>query len=292
MKNLKYVSVSKILIGTDVKIEEIPVELKNVKAEMVNDRNISSMMPKLLSEQENGYIVVITHQPKIAALISAVNANLDKHKISVVLNGTIDTTALEKEIKHSSLHTNDGKNYFPEPGLYKGLYHSGNSIIIKRKPNDGEKPVYTSDNKVFGIILDQQYRYNDIKGTVDRNLHEINIQEKARLFMELTKYKENNLSSFSNILLIADGNKHYFVSLPDNSASEKNVYESYLELFTSITFNSEIGEAVIELSKSALPNVIKEDINRILTNRFINDDIKLPSVKLLKNSMERIIIGG
>ena len=280
--------VTKVLNGIGISKAELPDEFRSIPSEQIDDSDTNKLMSKIFMERDNGFIALVTKKESVAALINALNMNLTSNKIVVICNGKVDSSALETELKERSLTDKNGCCYYPEETEYKGLYHDGSRIILKTNDVSSENVLYTYDSTVFGIILDKCFCYENIMGTTDHYLEELSIKEKAKLFMELVR--NDKVNSFSDVIMLKDVTEHLFIPLPAEGVHTSNIYYSYLELFTGIRIDSNFGDAIISLSGANLPAAVSEDINRIITNKYVSAKVKLPSEELVLNTMKRLLI--
>lgn len=281
--------ISLVLTGNGITQEDIPKEYSRKTIRRTNETDISEFMSSVMSARKTGNILVITKLESIAELIKAINSNLSFNRISVICNGIPDTSALEAEIEERSLHTEDGRMFVPEISMnYQDLIHADGRIIIKRKPYKNEQAVFNKNGKVVGVLLDDSIRYEDIKGIVADNINLLSITEKASLILETMKGDTSNIACFQDILLVRTGNRHSFIVLP--SEKTQNICNAELQLFTGMTEKNTFGEIIKRLAKLSLPGVLAEDIDKIVTNFFISQNAQLPKHRLIKNTMERIIL--
>ncbi|MDE5763636.1 MAG: hypothetical protein K2I00_01545 [Ruminococcus sp.] len=281
--------ISLVITGNGIAQADIPKKFSQKKIRMIDESDISTFISSVMTEQKKGNILVITKLESIAELIRAINGNLNSNKISVICNGIADTSALEEEIKARSLHTADGRTFIPETIMnYPSLMHAGSQIIVKRKPYDNETVVFNTDGEVVGILLDESLRYENIAGTVADNMNLLDITEKASLMLGMLKNNSSDTACFSDILLIRADNKYQSVVLP--SGKTQSICEAELQLFTGMTWENTFCEIIKRLAEISVPDVLAEDINRIVTNIYIYHNTPLPNYRLIKNTMERIIL--
>ena len=284
--------ISCVLIGDGIQQADIPTECSQKSTRKVSETNISDFISLTMSLQKTGNILVITNSESISELVKALNKNLPNNMISVICNGVIDTSALEKEIESKSLHTKDGRMFIPEEITnYPDLMHSGSQIIIKKKPYENEEVVFNKNNEIIGVLLDNSYKYENIIGNVSENMELLTNVEKAKLMLEIIN--KNNISdtvSFSDIVIIKKENEqHCFIVLP-SSENVQSVYNAELQLFIGLTTKNTFCEIVKRISELTLPDFVIEDIEKIVTNFYISQNNPLPNYKLIKNTMERIIL--
>lgn len=281
--------ISLVLTGNGITHADIPKEFSQKTSRKIDETNISDFMLSLMNAQKTGNILVITKFEAIAELIRAINNNLKSNRISVICNGILDMSALEDEIEARSLHTEDGRTFIPEIITnYPCLMHAGSQIIIKRKPYDNETAVFNKAGEAVGILLDDSVRYENIAGTVIDNINLLGITEKAFLILEMMKDNAPDTVCFSDVLLVRNGNKYSFIVLP--SESKQSICDAELQLFTDMTKKYTFCEIIKKLAELSFPDVLAEDINRIVTNFYISQNTQLPNHRLIKNTMERIIL--
>ena len=192
--------ISLVMTGNSVSPSDIPEGFSGKAVLKFNETDISEFMPEIMEAQKKGNILVITSRESVSELVKAINKNLKSNKISVLCNGRLDISALEEEINAKSLHTADGRMFIPEPAEnYPCLMHAESRLIVARKPNDGEETLFTADNRVFGVLLDDSLRYENIEGTADISLKSLSIAEKAGLMLEMLN--RNSSARFSYVLL-------------------------------------------------------------------------------------------
>lgn len=198
-------------------------------------------------------------------------------------------SALEEEIRARSLYTADGKTLVPETVPdYPCLIHVGNQVIIKRKPYDNETAVFNSKGETVGVLLDDSIRYENIAGTVANNINLLSVSEKALLMLEMLKDNVSDTISFSDILLVRTADKYNFIIL--SSENRQSICDAELQLFTSMTKKNTFAEIIEQLSELSLPDFLADDIYRIVTYMHISLNTPLPNLRLIKNTMERIVI--
>lgn len=268
--------ISLVMTGNSVSPSDIPEGFGGKAVMKFNETDISEFMPEIMEAQKKGNILVITSQESVAELVKAINKNLKSNKISVLCNGRLDISALEEEINAKSLHTADGRMFIPEPvENYPCLMHSESRLIVARKPNDGEETLFTADNRVFGVLLDDSLRYENIEGTADISLKSLSIAEKAGLMLEMLN--RNSSARFSDVLLIRTAGRYRYIILP--SEKIQNICEAELELFTGLTRENNFCEIIERLAVLSLPHFLFEDLERIVTNFCISAKTALPSPK-------------
>lgn len=281
--------ISLVIIGSGITHSNIPEEYSKKTIRKIDETNISEFMSSVMNAQKTGNILVITKIEAVAQLVRAINLNLKNNRISVMCNDQLDTSALEDEIKERSLHTADGRILVPEIiRNYPSLMHAGSQIIIKRKPVDNEEAVFNADNETAGVLLNNSFKYENIIGTVSENINLLTNAEKASLMLEMVKNKISDTVYFSDIILIRTENEYSFVILP--SENTQSICEAELQLFTGLTRKNNFCEIIEKLAGFSLPDVLFEDISRIITNFYITHNTPLPTNGLIKNTMERILL--
>lgn len=281
--------ISLVMIGNSITHADIPEEYSKKTIRRIDETNISEFMSSVMSAQKTGNILIVTRLKTIAQLVEAINLNLKSNRISIMYNSRLDTSALEDEIRARSLHTTDGSTFIPEIITnYSGLMRTGNQIILKRKPVDNEKAVFNADNETVGVLLDDSFKYENIIGTVSENINLLTITEKASLMLEMMKNKIFDTVCFTDILLIKVENEYNFIILP--SENVQNICDAELQMFTGLTRKNTFCEIIERLAKLSLPDVLVEDINRIVTDFYISHNTPLPGHRLINNTMERILL--
>lgn len=280
----------KVLKGCNTDMLELPEKIRNNISEQIDDNDINKLITKIMAERENGFVAVVTKNESVAAFIKALNLNLKSNRIIIIFNDEVDVSGVELEMKEKSLTDSRGECYFPEETNYDNIYHDGDRIIVKTNNSISiENTVYTHESRVFGMILDDKYHYRNILGTVDNYLENLSISDKARLFKEIIR---NDISSLTDVLVLNERDEYIFISLPllNREIRIKDIYSLYLELFLGVSSKYSIGEAVIAMANSNLSASVMEDASRIVANKFVSAKIKLPSERVLLNTIERLLI--
>lgn|GEM_PF-4307846 len=280
-------SISFVITGNGI---DIPKEFSGKPVKRIDETDISGFMSSVMNVQKTGNILVITNNEPVAELVRAINHNIKQNKISVMCKGKLDTSALEEEITAKSLHTADGKTFIPEPVEdYPCLMHTDSRLILKRQPRNDEEAVFNKDNEAVGVLLENSLKYENIAGTADKHSDILSIPEKAFLMLKMLKERCSDTVSLSDVLMVRIGKGYGFIVLP--SENTKNICSTELELFTGLTAEKNtFCEVIQRLADISLPDVISEDIGRIVTNLFISAKTPVPDYRLIANTMQRILI--
>ena len=280
-------SISFVIAGNG--ITDIPKEFSGKPVKRIDETDISEFMSVVMNMQKTGNILVITNNEAVAELVSAINHNIKQNKISVMCRTRLDISALEEEITAKSLHTADGKTFIPEPVEdYPCLMHTDSRLILKRQPRNDEEAVFNNNNEAVGVLLENSLKYENIAGTADKHSDILSIPEKAFLMLRMLKEKCSDTVSLSDVLMVRIGKGYGFIVLP--SENTKNIINTELELFTGLTAKNTFCEIIRRLAEISLPDVISEDIGRIVTNLFISAKTPVPDYRLIANTMQRILI--
>lgn len=281
--------ISLIILGNSASHTDIPEEYSNKPVRITDDTDVSSFIANVISAQKNGHILVVTNLSPIAELIKAININLKTNKIAVLCNDLFETSAIEHELLSRSLHTADGKTFIPEnDGKYPFIMHYDNQIIIKKRAILDEKTVFNAEEDAVGVLLDKTFRYDEISGTVEECIESLTVSEKARLMLEMLETDTNETAVFSDILVVKTEKGCKFIIMPTERI--QNVAYAELQLFTGITKSYDFCNIIEKLAELSLPDIIFEDISRIVTSIYITHNTHSSLTKLIRNTMERILI--
>lgn len=278
-----------VLMGKGISSSDIPEEFSGKVTQSADETDISEFMSAMMTAQKTGNILVMTNLESVAEMIRAINCNLRSNKISVLCNGELELSALEEEIALRTLHTADGRAFLPESVRnYSCLTHAGSRLILNRSPYDDEEALFNVNGEAVGVLLEDSLRYEDITGTADMYFHLLNVTEKASLLLKMLKGRTNDTACFSDILLMKGHKEYNFIILPSEHA--QNICNAELELFTGLTRKNTFCEVIQRLAELSLPDVLSEDLNRIVTGFYISHQTALPHHRLIANTMERIIM--
>lgn len=282
-----------IIVGDGVDDSEIPQELSRVKKEKVDEKQFDAFIKELLKLQKNERLLVITHQYTIVSLVDGLNQNLHMNKISVLCDGNFYTKELEMELEKMLLHSEDGTLFFPESiEKLDGVYHAGERILLKRSAVSSDEIIlYNSDNKPWGVLLNEKNKFNNICGKLSENINQMSISDKAEFLLNMTS-DSDFVYKLSDIVILKDssGNSRKLFFVIPESKKTKKIDEAEFELFTGLSINNdEIGRVCEKIAEMKLPAVLIEDLNDIIINKTLSRNISV-SRELIRNTMKRIVL--
>lgn len=281
--------ISLVILGNSASHTDIPEEYSSKPVRRTDDADVSSFIADVISAQKTGHILVVTNLSPIAELIKAININLKTNKIAVLCNDLFETSAIEHELLSRSFHTADGKTFIPEnDGKYPFIMHYDNQIILKKRAVLDEKTVFNAEEEAVGVLLDKIFRYDEILGTVDECIESLTVSEKARLMLEMLESDKGETAVFSDILAVKTVKGCKFIIMPADRI--QNTAYAELQLFTGITKSYDFCDIIEKLAELSLPDIIFDDISRTVTNIYIKHNTHASLTKLIRNTMERILI--
>lgn len=274
-----------IIIGDDVDTAKFPQELRSIENERISD-DIDTFLKRTLELQKHKHIMVSTNNMAIRNLVSALNMNFKQNKISTMYEYETDTSELESELAKMLLHTENEDTFFPEETKMKNIFRSGDRILVKGTSANKGTELFSADGQFWGTLLNKEYNFSYICGTVLSQLDKISMKEKAELMIMPMEENNKNVYSLSDIIMIDGENKRLFVILPE--AVTKNApAETEVQLFTGVNIREDIGMIIAKMTK--FPAVLVEDINAVVMNRKYNT-MQLPSNEIIRNTMQRICL--
>lgn len=283
--------IQRILIGDSTDIEKFPEELHDIsaKTEKIAESNIEVFLNRVLELQKKEHIMVATNSTAVRNLVSALNMNFKQNKISVMYDYSIDTSELEAELENLLLHTKSGETYFPEESTIKNIFYSDDRILVKGTSANEGTELFNKSGQLWGTLLDKEYCFSHICGTVQSQLDEISIKEKAELMLMIIERNSGNVCSLSDIVTLSDKNKKRRFIFLSETVSNNNPAETEAELFTGLSIEADTGRIIKRMVEYELPAVLIEDINNIIMNKKYGT-MQIPTTAIIRNTMERICI--
>lgn len=275
-----------IVVDDDVDTAKFPQELLNITIEKVSD-NIDILLKRILEFQKQEHILVATNNTAVKNLISALNMNFQKNKISIIYEYSVDTSELETELESLTLYTETGEKYFPEETDINNIFSSDDRILIKGNSANKGTELFSTSGQLWGTLLNKEYRFSNICGTVLSHTDKISIKEKAQLMLNLMEENNSEIYSLADILLLSDDNKNKrFIFLP-GAVRNSSPAETELEIFIGLNIKEDTN--VIIAKMIGLPAVLVEDINITIMNKKYNA-IQLLTNDIIRNTMQRICL--
>lgn len=275
-----------IVVGEDVDTAKFPQELCNITIERVSD-NIDILLKRTLELQKWEHILIATNNTAVKNLISALNMNLQKNKISIIYEYSVDTSELETELESLTLYAETGEKYFPEETDINNIFSSDDRILIKGNSANKGTELFSASGQLWGTLLNEEYHFSNICGTVLSQIDKISIKEKAELMLNLMEEDNSKIYSLSDILLLSDDSKNKrFIFFP-GAVRNSSPAETEMEFFTGLNIEENTGMIIAKMVE--FPTVLVEDINTTIMNRKYNA-IQLPTNEIIKNTMQRICL--
>ncbi len=203
--------------GSDV-LTGMPSGSPEVEYIRADETNFTAWLTQLTLKQQQGHVIVVTHSDSIAAFCKTFNANLPRNKVAVCLNGCMDLTDVEQELKAQMLYTTEGTAFLPEPTQTPNVFRAEDRVMIRTDRTDtlpGEL-LYANTGALWGVLLDAEICADTLLGTLKENLPELAESVRAGLLPEI-RGMGKTCAAAEGILLFRNGSDYRIIALPETA---------------------------------------------------------------------------
>ena len=232
-----------------------------------DETDFPAWLAKLTEKQQQGHVLVVTHSDSIAAFCKTFNANMQKNKVAVCLNGCMDMTDMENELKAQMLYTGDGTAFLPEPTQTANVFRAENRLMIRTDRTDslpGEL-LYAHSGMQWGVLLDAEICAEHLIGTLKENLSSLAESVRADMLPEIRSMGKT-CTAAEGILLFQNGSGYRIIPLPE--AAQIRTDELELQIMTGL--KPEVSADILLLTLSRLR---RTDIAVELGERFCREAV-------------------
>lgn len=283
--------------GCSAAISEYPLPPCNAS---FDSDNIQEALNTVLSWQKHQRVLVITDSLAFCNLLLAVNQTLQKGKLVVYCDGVFhdEDALLEIERGEDLLHTSAGSEHYPYRQLTDNLYVDEEGCLLLKDSENGTNQLFSVDGSFWGCTLDPvKFKANRMIGELLNHLDKLCLRDRAIISSILLAMADaNTFSSVENLLLFRTESGF---ELLDTGAPISYDSKALISLLYMVFFNHDADEQKDKLDMliqdrfiySDYPAFLFEDFTAAYSaSIFPSSKLHYPVMKLLRNSIERILI--